>query len=518
MPPLDGGADAPAQNRDATKSSAAGLQHEAQDFRRQDDTKGAAVATAEPKHINFDDPIYPSNKKEQPVTSAADARPGTVVPRGDDGSKSVSDHPSSGQGTSSDQPPTSQGTPTDQTTKPADGGDKPAAPAGDGKPNLWDNLTPDGVKQGANGDCFLASTIAAMANSDKGREQLRSMIKPNEDGSWTVTFPGAKDEPINVTAKDLDDQHTRGDEAQWARILETAGLKYQHDTPITGGLLQTDNVPTLGRATTPRGAMKLLTGHDEATDQTVGYALGARQIEFGGTSKENLGRDLQDAMKNGNPVTASVAPDFTKWLGMNGAGPLPDQHVYTVTGFDEKTQTVSVRNPWGEMSGTQIPNKGDTKDGVTNQGNGNLTMSLDTFYSHFANVEFGNTNSVANAGTNVLRTGGDVLSAAASAPIDLFTGNPGDAAKDLGNVKDQGLNLANETLFATTSTLWHNAIDHPIETMAGPLGLPILAVEDAGIDPGQIASGAVHIAGQGVDTLKNAGGAIVSFGKGLFGG
>src|SRR5262249_28812147 len=66
--------------------------------------------------------------------------------------------------------------------------------------NPLDSIRPEAIHQGSIGDCYFLSAMASMANDPVGRQQLHDMIHDNGNGTYTVTFPGAPDEPVTVSA------------------------------------------------------------------------------------------------------------------------------------------------------------------------------------------------------------------------------------------------------------------------------------------------------------------------------
>ena len=210
-----------------------------------------------------------------------------------------------------------------------------------------------GVQQGGLGDCWFESSVAAVAATPQGRQQLASMIVQNPDKSYTVTFPGDPTHPVNVAASDLDNSQL-SDSAGWARVLEAANLKKNPLQAKSGG--------------DPALALHLLTGGDVSGVQTSDL------------NHDQLGQMLQTALQNGNPVVAGTPEPGPKGLIGN--------HAYAVLGYDPKTQTVTVLNPWGNNDdhAAGFAGVGQTADGITNLGGGKLTMSLDTFEADYAHV------------------------------------------------------------------------------------------------------------------------------------
>jgi hypothetical protein len=243
-----------------------------------------------------------------------------------------------------------------------------------------DQISAKGVEQGKVGDCFFESALASVANSSKGQQQIKEMIKENEDGSYTVTFPGDKAHPVNVTQKDLDDNRMNGnvqDNADWARVIETAFLKYDHAAAYKSGLLdnwQHQQIPYLAKLMSTRKALELLTGDRSATACLSIGTVDNRELYLGKTSKANLARDLENAFKNGDAVTCQL---------LFPSDGLVSHHVYSVLGYDPKTQEIIVRNPWGENNGTPFAETGSSKDGISSLGDGELKMSLDKFMRTF---------------------------------------------------------------------------------------------------------------------------------------
>jgi hypothetical protein len=223
----------------------------------------------------------------------------------------------------------------------------------------------DGVDQGGHGDCVFEATLAANAKTGN----LQNLIKTNPDGSYTVTFPGDPTHPVNVTQSDIDQANVR-DSADWAKILETAMIKQYPDFAKGGG--HPDDAPggTDGKPPTPaQYAMYLLTGNTAPKVDATDSGAGDR---------------IQQALDNGQPVVA-----FCK---DNDHGALVSGHEWTVEKYDPATGQITVRNPWGSN-----PNSDSSKSGVTNLGDGEVQMSLQTFQKYYGEVTFGTAPETASA-------------------------------------------------------------------------------------------------------------------------
>ncbi len=220
----------------------------------------------------------------------------------------------------------------------------------------WSQSGSAGVDQGPLPDCTFESSLASLASTPKGQEDISKMISKNKDGSYEVTFPGDPSKPVDITSKDLADPRIQ-DSAGWAKILEAANIKLHPNLAE----------PHKGRT---KGAMQLLTGHN-AEEILPGDAPRTAANVY---SEEQW---IHSRLSQGDTVVAEWAP---------GHGPAEDNHAYSV--LQESNGEVTVRNPWGVQfaDGVNRPRVGGTIDGVTNIGGGELEMSMQTFNREFNRV------------------------------------------------------------------------------------------------------------------------------------
>jgi hypothetical protein len=260
-------------------------------------------------------------------------------------------------------------------------------PAGSGEyfsHKLKELISAQGVGQKI-GDCYFESTLASLANSNKGARTIENMITENkQDGSYVVTFPGDRTHPVTVSAADLTTNFNNGqikDPAIWARVIETAFLKYDHCEQY-GGLMdgpQLEGVPFFGKINNPADAANLLTGERSTCKSLGNYDWSQFPPAFGATSSKDVAALLEGALKNGEPVTAGTV----RQLGANDCGPLANNHEFSVLGYDGATDMVTVRNPWSR-------NHGDAESykalGIKMLADGKLEMPLSTFCQCFNHI------------------------------------------------------------------------------------------------------------------------------------
>ncbi len=210
-----------------------------------------------------------------------------------------------------------------------------------GGPALFD------IQQGALGDCYLIAGMGAIAYLHP--ECIEQAIRKNEDGTYTVTFYDNDGNPVEITVTDdfptsksgrsFATSTQKGEE--WVSLVEKAYVKWK-----TGGTETKDYEKIAGGD--PGEIMRSLTGKSIDT-------LNIRK-----DSADEIGKNIQEALKEGNPVTVGIKP--TTWQRLNNALDIliPDDwvdithgdsqdlvgnHAYVVKSIDG--DKVTLYNPWG---------------------------------------------------------------------------------------------------------------------------------------------------------------------------
>jgi hypothetical protein len=244
----------------------------------------------------------------------------------------------------------------------------------------------DRLQQKKYGDCFLVAAADAVAGSPDGLQKFKDMIKDNHDGSYVVTFPGDTDHPVSVNQDELT-KYATSDRAQWANVIETAYLKLDKMSPDASD--QQKKHPN-GPITSPLIALDLLTGEAGFPDEIGGPK---------GSSKSTIEQHIERSLENGEPITATSDP-VPKGKGIPGkdgiyypkAGsnwPLVGDHQFAIEAYDTQTHNVTLRNPWGtDYQTADLSAKGQIVDGIVNLGDGEISMSLDTFTKHFQEMDY----------------------------------------------------------------------------------------------------------------------------------
>ncbi|MBX9771903.1 MAG: hypothetical protein K2X29_11055 [Candidatus Obscuribacterales bacterium] len=234
-----------------------------------------------------------------------------------------------------------------------------------GRPPL-ESIRPEAVRQGTEGDCALQATLASMARTNPGA--IRDMIHDNQDGTYTVTFPGDRRHPVRVAAPTDSELAAYGGGSEygtWPAIIERAYGVHENPNVTVPGDVAAHSGDTEEHT---RRTMELLTGHH------------AHDSEVAEMSDPELQRVL--ARSNRHPVTALVNGD-TRWSDnvQPGSG-LQGTHAYSVVGYDPHTHQVTLRNPWGQG---EIGGRGHARDG---HDDGTFTMSYEEFRRYISRVNY----------------------------------------------------------------------------------------------------------------------------------
>lgn len=213
--------------------------------------------------------------------------------------------------------------------------------AAPGKPFIAGNgdgrdIHPSDISQGQIGDCYLMSSLAAVANGNP--DIIKNNIKDNGDGTYTVTFYergifGTSKVDVKVKGefpnKDgrwvfaQPGDTNNGQLELWPMIYEKAYAKYK------GG-----DYKKIGKGGRPEDAMTAITGQPGDWHRTRGVIWDMSFSDFAGYFDKNL-------------VVANTRGDGDKGKQVFKDGTLVTNHAYWVEKIDKTNQTVTVRNPWG---------------------------------------------------------------------------------------------------------------------------------------------------------------------------
>jgi|694.fasta_scaffold125152_2 hypothetical protein len=277
------------------------------------------------------------------------------------------------------------------------------------------SVEPTYIRQGLTADCNFLATVASFINLPGGREKLVHMIKPQTDGGYLVTFPGASVTPVKISALSPDElayyASTRGKNGQsaglWLPVLEKAYGEYriEHQSLfehawrcLRHGVLEarwtsTPYYPGLGASFGARDnlAANLLTGHDVRVFATADFELGdyglgkayatPRQIISWFRRSKVLDAFLNE--QNGSLLDVSsgkaLATATTEQQSNCTSVGLRNKHAYSVTGYDCVSKQIYLYDPYGNTDY-------DSSDGKVVKRNGHFILTLQDFNRYFSHL------------------------------------------------------------------------------------------------------------------------------------
>lgn len=216
-------------------------------------------------------------------------------------------------------------------------------PADEDIPEDDESLDPDHSAQGSIGDCYLLSSLQAIAQRDP--DFLREHVEEVEPGVYEVTLYDEDGDPITYVVQSVEEGGVRSDDGDQTlySLYERAYRMHldERGEDIDGGF--------------PEDAMETITGQ------------GADAYDSGDLSID----ELADQLERGNLVNADTGgnddPSHDQIVG---------NHAYTVTAVDPEAGTVTVTNPWGPGD----PNAPKT-----------VTMSYEEYTETFGRTTVGHT-------------------------------------------------------------------------------------------------------------------------------
>ncbi len=191
-------------------------------------------------------------------------------------------------------------------------------------------IHPNDVSQGAIGDCYYMSSIAAVAQQRP--DLIRDMIKANGDGTYSVTFHrwnGDKAEAVTVvvdnkfpTRQSESPLYAKaGDSELWPMVLEKAYAKFHGNSYVEIGL-----------GGWPGNAMQELSGRKSSSFEAKAGPLKTLALSL------SLGTGV---------VIDTPGSDDTKGNALYEGGRMVNLHAYWVKSVDLQKKQVTLVNPWG---------------------------------------------------------------------------------------------------------------------------------------------------------------------------
>jgi len=275
---------------------------------------------------------------------------------------------------------------------------KPAAGLAEGP------VTPDSVHQTVVPDCKWQAHLASFAKANP--EAVKKLIHDNNDGTYTVTFPGDKEHPETIEAPTPWEKATfstpeyKGNE--WALLIDKAfrqrtGLPFGphqaaegYEGLLTGnknawiGAMRDDEPPKWVSAIDWMGTklgLEPITKNNASADSLT-KQLSENSHDIIHQSRENMPRLIKEALDNHMIITTAFLPEKMGGKQEFGADPglhkleVRQLHDYAITDYDPQKGTITLRNPWAfnYQAGT-----GDTDETKQRINSGYITMDINEY-------------------------------------------------------------------------------------------------------------------------------------------
>jgi len=284
------------------------------------------------------------------------------------------------------------------------------------------SIDPLCVTQGAVYDCRFLASVSSLSSTEKGKQMIMNMIKQQDNGSFTVTFPGDRAAPVTVSALTPQEIYLyahaktfKGKEnGSWLQVLEKAYGQYRNNHQdaeklvtrsmkhllLEGRATPISELPGYGAAygASDDNALMLLTGGTVTDVPTSSKEIGEfglgkgyvtwRQVRSWADRQTVVGEflkdedeALKDAFGHGYPVIAA-----TELASNPETYGVRSHHAYSVVGYDAKNKMLHIRDVMGPAMEFWDP---DSKIPYDKIRDGNFSIALIDYDKLFSHLHIG---------------------------------------------------------------------------------------------------------------------------------
>lgn len=226
------------------------------------------------------------------------------------------------------------------------------------------------IQQGFVGNCAFLAALGAVVCTNP--EIIPRMIHINPDKTYTVTFPGARDEPQVVSHPTLVELLLYSRPTQhgiWPTILEKAYGMLLSQSSFEPKEIAAENTHKCARYW-PQ-LFQVLTGQ------------ASKVKEINSAQYSEVREILQKAKHDHRGVCAWTRAGSCQYIWRGG---LRSNHAYTLMDFDNTTESITLRNPWGPIHGSEpATDESEPLDGTED---GIFKISLDKLLSEFSHIHY----------------------------------------------------------------------------------------------------------------------------------
>lgn len=214
------------------------------------------------------------------------------------------------------------------------------------------SIKPIAVRQGRAGDCVFLASLASVAACNPSI--IASSIEDNGDGTYTVTFPGAREAPVTVEEPNLVEL------ALYARFTRLGIWPCVMEKAYGTLLYQLDHDRSLIPQENTEGAQKVIGILDLLTGESGQWYL------VSSVEEERLRAVIESAHAEKRSMVAG-SNGFLDTTTLDGG--LVSGHAFSVIDWDSDRDLLVLRDPWGPDNSNEPLGEGGRaadgyKDGV----------------------------------------------------------------------------------------------------------------------------------------------------------
>jgi hypothetical protein len=244
---------------------------------------------------------------------------------------------------------------------------------------VLDSITAQAVLQGETGDCYFEAVLASLALVSP--ESIRDATQANGNGKYSVTFLGAKDNPIRAMVPNTVEQRVYSRPSgfgYWPALWEKSyGIYRAYSSPPTPSFL--DLEPLDIRNDTPQD----VAGHGGTLEEAARLLTGQEPRTISISNSPDVKASLVEQMTHAFP--SGRRPQLLVTAGISILQP-SGNYGSTVDGFTKAhAYTIMAFAPDGRGGGEVTVRNPHAGDGLE----GTVTISLDKFIENFSLVVIG---------------------------------------------------------------------------------------------------------------------------------
>ncbi|GIW22738.1 MAG: hypothetical protein KatS3mg068_1745 [Candidatus Sericytochromatia bacterium] len=234
-----------------------------------------------------------------------------------------------------------------------------------------EKISANDIQQGKRPICYFLSALAGLAHHRPN--DVRELVKENEDGSYTVTFPGLPANKrvikVNEPPKEIMDFyiHKGKNNSIWVPVVVSAISKYWSKNGFLRFFRSNYDAANYG-------------GAWEGIEIVTGHVADFMAVPL--NSNDKIFTKISTAINQKKLVSVSTFGKGNMNPKKTGEFRLSNVHVLTVLSTDPYNKTITIRDPYGYLK--VVDNNGSLREDYST--NGIFTVDMQTFRKYFMDI------------------------------------------------------------------------------------------------------------------------------------